>query len=238
MAMFRTVWTSASVMALGVAMACDPKVADVGDEDAVDDGDGDDDDDGDDGATTGAADGGNLPGTGAGSDPVEPCDSGDDEGGESGGCPEPEPEPEPGEQHAYAIRFGDLPPIGGGGSDTGGSSTTGGDEIDPDTLLVVITTGPDDCDDPWAALACGQWSVSFSLPPGSGVGVYSLFPDLNGTSTATGPADEIGECWFGGGSLEGTVEITSTDGAIAGQITDAQSFDFDANVGFVATLCE
>jgi hypothetical protein len=55
---------------------------------------------------------------------------------------------------------------------------------------------------------------------------------------ATGPADEFGECWWGGGSLEGTLELDAVDGPIVGRIVDAQAFDFDANVEFSAVRCE
>lgn len=228
----RGVMVSLSMVAAGAAMACDPKVGDIDDGELEQNETDDDDDDPSasgpdtDAATTGD-DGDDLPGTSVGSGPDEP-DCGD--GGEA--CPQPPPPV----QHAYAIRFGDLPPIDVGETDTGGSG--GGTEIDPDTLLVVITTGPDDCDDPWAALACGQWTIHFSLPPGTEPGSYALFPDLNGGTTATGPADEIGECWWGGGTLEGTVELTAVEGTVVGRIHDAQSFDFDANVEFSATLCE
>lgn len=234
--MMRDAVVSISVLAIGALMACDPKVADPadesGDEDAeLDESESDDDDEsgGTPGTTAttgqGGSNDGGEPGTSAGSGPEPGCDEGGD-------CPEPPPAV----QHAFAIRFGDLPPVDVGGSDSGGSG--GGEEIDPDTLLVVITDGPADCDDPWAALACGQWRVSFSLPPGTLPGTHALFPDLNGGSSATGPADQSGECWFGGGSLEGTLELTATDTAIVGRIVDAQSFDFDANVEFTAALCE
>lgn len=210
-----------SWVVLGVAMGCDPKVATPDDDGTLEQNDGGA-SDGDDADDSDDADDDDVPGTGAGSGDVPDC--GD-------ACPEPPPSV----QHAYAIRFGDLPAVDVGESDSGGS---GGTDIDPNTLLVVITTGADGCDDPWAALACGQWSVSFSLPPGTTPGSYALFPDLNGMQTATGPIDETGECWFGGGTLEGTVELTTTEGAIAGRIVGASAFDFDANVEFVATLCE
>jgi hypothetical protein len=110
--------------------------------------------------------------------------------------------------------------------------------MDPDTLWLTISTGPDDCADPWAALQCGQWSVTVTLPPGTEAGTYALFEELNATQTATGPADEFGECWWGGGSLEGTLVLDTVAGPISGRILDAQAFDFDPNGEFVATICE
>lgn len=210
-----------SCLAAGVATGCDPKVAEPGDDGTLEQNDGGSSSDDDDAKDS---DDDDVPGTGAGSGDVPDCGDGD-------ACPEPPPPV----QHAYAIRFGDLPDVDVGESDSGGS---GGTEIDPDTLLVVVTTGADGCEDPWAALACGQWSLSFSLPPGTLPGSYALFPELNGVQTATGPIDETGECWFGGGTLEGTVELTTTEGVIAGRITGASAFDFDANVEFTASLCE
>ena len=215
--MMRTLVVSLATLAIGASMACDPKVASPGDEDgntSV--------------ATSGNDDDGVVPGTSMGSGPDEP----DCEGGEGEACPDLPPPV----MHAYAIRYGDLPPIDVE-TDTGGSGS-GGDDIDPDTLILTISTGTDDCDDPWAALQCGQWNVSVKLPPGTEAGAYALFEELDATQIATGPADESGECWWGGGSLEGTIELDSVVGPIVGRIVDAQSFDFDANVEFSAVICE
>lgn len=233
--MMRTVVVSMATLAIGGSMACDPKVAGPGDEDAELQGDSDEDsdEDGDEDGNTSVAtsdsdDDGVEPGTSVGSGPDEP----DCEGGENEACPDLPPPV----LHAYAIRYGDLPPIDVD-TDTGGSGGSGGDEIDPDTLILTITTGPDDCDDPWAALQCGQWNVSVNLPPGTEAGAHEL-AELDATQIATGPDEGSGDCWWGGGSLEGTIELDSVTGPIVGRIVDAQSFDFDANVEFSAVICE
>jgi hypothetical protein len=205
--------TTASVV-LALVMGCDPVVADSGDDN------GDRDDDVDD----------------AGDDDQASSEVGDPD--ENPGDEDPEPEPEPAVLHAYAIRHGDLPPVDVGESDSGGSGGGGDDGIDPDAWLVTITTGADNCDDPWAVQACGQWSVRFTLPPDAAAGQYELFVDLNGFGTVSGPADELGDCWFGGGSLSGVLTLTAIDGStIAGELSEADAIDFDPNGAFSAVVC-
>jgi hypothetical protein len=140
--------------------------------------------------------------------------------------------------HAYAIRFGDLPEVDLGDSAGSGGDDGGGSEIDPDALLVVISTGADGCDDPWAAHACGQWRATFTLPADAVPGDYALFPDLNGGHSVSGPADDTGECWWGGGSLNGSLSIQSIDDdAIIGSLAATDAFDFDPTGPFTAVLC-
>ena len=145
----------------------------------------------------------------------------------------------PGPQMSFAILFGDIPDDPGTG--TGGTSTTTtGGGVPDDTLLVEITTGPASCTDVFASLPCGgAWSISFSLPAELQTpGTYALFPDLNGNQFFNDDADETGECGGGGGTLEGTVIIESIDDTqVVGRIENAESFDFDANVSFVAPRC-
>jgi hypothetical protein len=143
----------------------------------------------------------------------------------------------PGPVRSFSIRYGDIPPQGGTdtASDVGG--TTGGP--DPDALLVVITTGDADCVEPFGMLQCGgAWQIEFALPPALQVpGTYDLFADLAATASETiGPGPD---CGFGGGTFEGTVDLTvvSAD-LVAGQISaDDMQFDFDPNVAFEAERC-
>ncbi len=155
---------------------------------------------------------------------------------------EVEPVDPAGEIRAFAIRHGDLPAIdAGGGMDSGGDGGDGDSGIDPDALLVVVTNGAATCDDPFAANECGgYWSVSFTLPPDlQAPGTYSLWEDLNGGFSVTGELYDEGDCSWGGGSLEGMIEITTLDGgALQAEIFDADAFDFDANVVFAADVCE
>jgi hypothetical protein len=223
-----------STLALLTVVACDPQVAVPGDEQHIEDSDGPDDGDEDPGASSdpgddaGSAEGSTTVGTG------QSCE-GDD-------CEEPiDPPPPPlGEEHAFAIHWGDVPEVDVGESDSGGSGGgDGGNDIDPESILVVIGNGADGCGDPWGGGGCGQWGISFTLPADIVPGSYPLFPDLNGMQSATGPDRGGGDCWGGGGSLEGTLVIDAIDDAvIVGRITDAVSFDFDANVEFSAGICQ
>jgi len=220
--------TTLSVLGL---LACDPKVADPGDEQHIEEaGEPDDEDDAtsdSDSAEGGSAEGNSSVRTSVG------CE-GDD-------CGEPDDPPPPvGEPHAFAIHWGDVPEIDVGETDTGGSG--GGDDGpgpfgDPESIFVSIGNGNDSCEDPWADWTCGQWSVGFTLPADVVPGSYAL-ADLNGSQSATGPDEGGGDCWGGGGSLEGTLVIESIDeGVIVGHIEDAVSFDFDANISFSAPFC-
>lgn len=235
----RSAFLFTSTLALVSQLACDPKVGDPGDEQDIEDtGDSDDDDQDDNGSAEGnSAEGGSAEGGSAeGSTTVgtsvgceeDSCDTGDD------------PPPPTGEQHAYAIHWGDVPPIDVGESDSGGSGgDTGGPGPfgDPESIFVNIGNGNDSCGDPWGDGACGEWSVSFTLPADVVPGSYPL-AELNGSQFATGPDRGGGDCWGGGGSLDGTLVIEAIDDtSITGHIEDAVSFDFDANVAFIAPLC-
>jgi hypothetical protein len=103
---------------------------------------------------------------------------------------------------------------------------------------VTITTGADDCDDPYAAQACGQWRVSFTLPVDVVPGEYEIFPDLLGSHSISGPADANGECWGGGGSLDGVLSLQSIDEeTIVGTLAQTEAFDFDPDGAFAAVVC-
>jgi hypothetical protein len=97
---------------------------------------------------------------------------------------------------------------------TGGSGTTGGDPIDPGTLHVRLSSQSFTCEDPAAALKCGQnWAVSFALAPEFQIpGLYHLSgPSVFGVGTETGPDEGNGECSWGGGSFFATLEVISVD---------------------------
>jgi hypothetical protein len=208
---------SGLALALGLAVGCDPIASDP----AVDDRDNE------------------LEEGGSGDDDAATTDAGGEGEAESEGeegCSDGMPPPEPVGLHAYAIRHGDLPDIPIGESDSGGGE--GGSEIDPDALLVTITTGADGCADPYAAHVCGQWSVSFTLPVDVVPGEYELFPDLLGSHSVSGPADPNGECWWGGGSLSGVLSLSSIDDdTIAGVLAETDAFDFEPDGPFEAVVC-
>ncbi|MCA9711331.1 MAG: hypothetical protein KDK70_36165 [Myxococcales bacterium] len=179
---------------------------------------------------------------GANVDDLEEDDEGEDDAADNHVQPEDSAgsgdRPDPDEVRAFAIRHGDLPEIDVGGGDSGGSG--GGTSIDPDALLVVITNGAATCSNPFAADECGsRWSVSFTLPPElQAPGTYSLWDDLNGGFSVTGEPYPEGDCSWGGGSLEGKLELYEIDGTVVrGQIVDAPTWDFDANVAFDADTC-
>lgn len=131
------------------------------------------------------------------------------------------------ERREYAIRHGDLPDVGTGSED-GGSSASGsdtGDGIDPDTLHVSITTGESTCEDPYGNIPCGdRWEVSIALPPElQTAGAAGSLDEVNGFFYETlelgggGPDD----CGQGGGTLEGSFEITSIDDSeVRGRLFD------------------
>lgn len=249
---------AACLCALALApLGCDPAVddasttaedgtdVDLDDEDDSESGvepggDEDDADDEDDEGTTGE-------GTASSGD-----DEGDDEGDEESSTSETGPGPGDGEYAAFAIRYGDIPePDDGGGSggDSGGgsgggtgassSTTDGGSDIDPDSIQINISTGPESCEDPWALLPCGShWAVSLMLAPEQQVpGSYDLFTETNGFFTETGEPYAEGDCSFGGGTLEGTVEIDEVNETeIVGRILTDGVFALE-EIEFTAPRC-
>ena len=143
--------------------------------------------------------------------------------------------------NGIAMLHGEIPPIddGEGGSDTSGS---GGDSGIPDDAVLVVLdgTGAATCKAPWNGPDCGgNWRISFTLlPEMQQPGTYDLFDEAMGSfSFADAPHPE-GDCPWGGGSLGGTLVIESVDDEVViGHIEDADAFDFDANVAFVAPRC-
>lgn len=107
---------------------------------------------------------------------------------------------------------------------TGGSSGTsgGGEPVDPGTLHVRLSSQSLTCEDPAAALQCGEnWAVSFALAPEFQTpGLYHLSgPNVFGVGTETGPDEGGGECSWGGGSFWATLEIIAVDDeAVTGRL--------------------
>jgi hypothetical protein len=167
--------------------------------------------------------------------------------------------PPPAFRHDYAIRFGDLPDVdatgsgsslgstadGGssadGGSGEGGSSGGGlGDPFDDDALVITATIGADTCEEPYGGLSCGeQWKVSFNLPPElQVVGAAGSLEDVNGFLFESGPLDNDGECFGGGGSLLGQFEITAIDDTrVSGRLFELEVAPFGTELDFDAPRC-
>ncbi len=146
-------------------------------------------------------------------------------------------------QSALAVRWGDIPDDTTSGSS--GSSGTGGDELDPETILVTIANHTKNtCEEPFGIGSCdGQllWKVDFVLPPEyQQPGLYTL-EELNGGQFATGPNGDIpDDCWFGGGSLFGSVLIESIDeNTVVGRLCGTDPLeDFDPDGSFEASVCQ
>ena len=146
-------------------------------------------------------------------------------------------------QSAIAVRWGDIPDDTTSGSGSSGSS--GGDELDPDTILVTIANHTKNtCEEPFGIGSCdGQllWKVDFVLPPEyQQPGLYTL-EELNGGQFATGPNGDIpDDCWFGGGSLFGSVFIESIDETtVVGRLCGTDPLeDFDPDGSFEASVCQ
>jgi hypothetical protein len=138
---------------------------------------------------------------------------------------------------AIAMLYSELPDYSGSG--VGTTAAAGGDPIDPNTLFVFIGEQPQLCEDPHAAMSCGDhWRVTVALPPAfQQPGMYDL-AQLNGFFTVTGPGAGD-DCWWGGGTFEGWIEIVSIDeGAVTGSLFNTPTYDFDANGDFVASRCD
>jgi hypothetical protein len=171
--------------------------------------------------------------------------------------PEPEPEPDPGEtsgetggvdpvdpvslgEDGVAHRFEDLPMHDPGAGES--TSTSGGEPAhDPQALVIDFATLPETCGQPSPVLPCGEHaSITLILAPEhQAVGTYVLFEQVDAFSTATGPMrDDPEDCWWGGGTLSGMLEITAIDEHhIEGRLFDTDAFDFDANVSFDVPIC-
>jgi len=161
---------------------------------------------------------------------------------------------EPPPPHAWAMSYeqwrtsetgSDTDGTGGtGGTDgtsmsgTSGASGDGGPVISPDTLVVQISTGPDDCDDPHAPLECGGgWTFTMLIPSELQVpGTYDLI-DVSAIATISGE-DDGPACSFGAGMVEGTVELLElSDPQVTGRVSMVEPFGFEPNGDFVAIRC-
>lgn len=155
-------------------------------------------------------------------------------------------EPPPRPPHAWAMRY-DVwlasfdDGSGTSGADSGGGGTGGtGGEPSPDTLVVQVSTGPDDCADPHAVLECGDyWSVTMLVPPELQVpGTYDLFEQLMATAAFTGTFDEGVGCTFGGGTIEGTAELVEvSETQVVVRLSAVTPVDTDADGEHVAPRC-
>lgn len=156
---------------------------------------------------------------------------------------------EPPPPHAWAMRYDEWSPTAvtsgsdGGPSSTGGNTGgTGGEtgtEPAPDTLVVQLSTGPDDCTDPHAALECGgYWTITLFVPPELQLpGTYDLATDLGGVATISG--DEEGPtCSFGAGLLEGTAELFEVSPLqVTGRLSPTDTFGLGTNFELLAPRC-
>lgn len=158
-------------------------------------------------------------------------------------------DPPPTVEHAFAIRFGDLPDVGSE-SETGGSSastsasstTTGetdsGGGSDADALLIRATTGLATCEDPFGIEPCpATWTYGFKLPLElQFVGAAGRLEDVDGFMAEVGGAPV--DCSFGGGSLFGNYEITAIDAThVAGRMFDLELTMWETEVDFDAPKC-
>jgi len=146
------------------------------------------------------------------------------------------------ELHAWVMRYDvylEMQPDGPD-TDTGVGSSAGetGGGFDPDALVVQLSTGPDDCEDPWASLQCGgQWSIWMLIPSDLQVpGTYQLFDELNAIQEVTEMAGS--NCGGGGGSLGGVAELAVvSEQEVSGQLSMTETFGFDGDVAFTALGC-
>lgn len=152
---------------------------------------------------------------------------------------------EPPEPHAWAMRYDQWSTTSEtSGSDSGNSGGTGFDTDasptpTPDTLVVQLSTGPDDCTDPHAALECGNyWTITVLVPPERQLpGTYDLATELSGFATISG--DENGPtCSFGAGTLEGTADLTEVSPQqVVGHLSPTDTFGLGTDFDFVAPRC-
>ncbi len=119
-----------------------------------------------------------------------------------------------------------------------------GSDVDPNMLYLIVGKHGSTCSDPYGSYECGselKWFASIGLPPDlQKSGVISLAePGLISSFSVTGPADEFGSCWGGGGSfMDGTIEITSIDDTqVSFVLANTSDFDFDADGSYTAARC-
>ena len=147
----------------------------------------------------------------------------------------------PGSSNAIAMLYSEMqsPPNPTG---TTVAASSGGGGPDPNTLFIQLSNTPENCNDPYAAEACGNhYRVSIGIPVAlQKVGIIAL-NDMTVISYASysGLEDLPGQCPGGGGSfIDGELEITAIDSThVQGILTNTWALDFDANGVFDAPRC-
>ncbi len=140
--------------------------------------------------------------------------------------------------NAIAMLHSEFPPPSGG---PGGSSSVGGAGPDPATLYIAVGKNPQICADPFGYEGCDYWRVSVNLPPAlQQVGTILLSdPSVISYASVGGPDEGGGQCYGGGGSIEGTLEITAIDDThVEGILSGIDTAEFDANGPFYAERCQ
>lgn len=156
---------------------------------------------------------------------------------------------EPPPPHAWAMRYDEWSTTSATsgfetgpsstGADTGGTGGETGYEPTPDTLVVQLSTGPDDCADPHASLECGgYWTITLLVPPELQVpGTYDLMSELSGLVTISGEEDGP-TCSFGAGTLEGTADLVEVSPQqVIGHLSPTDTFGLGTDFDFVAPRC-
>ncbi|KYF87547.1 hypothetical protein BE20_25710 [Sorangium cellulosum] len=123
------------------------------------------------------------------------------------------------------------------------SATGGGPSPDPDDLMVIIGAPARSCAAPNAALECGDWRVSFRIPPTLQVPGIIDFSDENfyllSLYHVNSPDRGDGDCSrIGGIFTSGTLEIVSIDAAnVVVRLSGTETDRFDANGEYTAARC-
>lgn len=123
------------------------------------------------------------------------------------------------------------------------SATGGGPSPDPDDLMVIIGAPTRSCAAPNAALECGDWRVSFRIPPTLQVPGIIDFSDENfyllSLYHVNGPDRGDGDCSrIGGIFTSGMLEIVSIDAAnVVVRLSGTETDRFDANGEYTAARC-
>ncbi|WP_437935109.1 hypothetical protein [Sorangium sp. So ce341] len=123
------------------------------------------------------------------------------------------------------------------------SATGGGPPHDPDDLFVIIGPPVRSCAAPNAALECGDWRVSFRIPPTLQVPGIIDFSDENfyliSLYAVNGPDRGDGDCSrLGGLFTSGTLEIVSIDAAnVVVRLSGTETDHFDASGEYTAPRC-
>ncbi|KYF63351.1 hypothetical protein BE04_07165 [Sorangium cellulosum] len=123
------------------------------------------------------------------------------------------------------------------------SATGGGPSPDPDDLMVILGAPARSCAAPNAALECGDWRVSFRIPPALQVPGIIDFSDENfyllSLYHVNGPDRGDGDCSrIGGIFTSGTLEIVSIDAAnVVVRLSGTEADRFDANGEYTAARC-